>query len=84
MVPLPPSTPGAPPSCRATMMVHSDPHIPRVPKVLVNFVLNVLAPVVHSQVVALMAKVFRREHGAAPSVFQRRMAQRPELYTTIR
>ena len=38
------AVPGRPRSCKATLICHSDPHLPFVPSPVMHFVLRTLAP----------------------------------------
>lgn len=59
----------------AKFVVHIDPHIRFVPKVLVHFVLGILAPYIYSQIVRVLDSAFADE-----SAYVKRIKEQPELY----
>ena len=68
------------PRTKGTILQIVNPHVPHVPGFIVNFVLGVLAPFAHRQIVKLLADEF--DSPAKP--FPQRIAANPQLYQRVR
>jgi hypothetical protein len=65
---------------KATALTHINPGIPYVPPVLLNFVLKVMSPFMHRQMVKLLKDSFADPKQALPQ----RIQHKPELYEWVR
>lgn len=64
---------------RASVIVHMDPHIKRVPAALITFVLKVMSPFLFNTI----QKILKTEFDSPEKVLPTRMRQKPELYGLI-
>ena len=68
------------PRTKGTILQIVNPHVPHVPGFIVNFVLSVLAPFAHRQIVKLLADEF----DSPTKPFPQRIAANPQLYQRVR
>lgn len=64
---------------RASVIVHMDPHIKRVPSALINFVLKIMSPFLFNTI----QNVLKSEFDSPEKVLPIRMREKPELYGLI-
>lgn len=64
---------------RASVVVHVDPHIKRVPAALITFVLKIMSPFLFNTI----QKVLKSEFDSPGKDLPTRMREKPELYGLI-